>query len=174
MQKNGTIPQNRLNLRHPYQPQGDKCLLQTVSNSGQRPESNSSSIRTVDSCPITTTNSIGFPSQGFSRSPQMVLKHFLSTGQTQPFSFMGSDNNRFPSSSGHIEKEGNWCPMGEPSNQSPALFHSVSQQALRYVWQDSPWKSKLREHFTLPLPSLGALQRMLGKRSPPYMKEWVF
>lgn len=80
----------------------------------------------------------GFLSQGFSRSPWMALKHSLSIGQTQPFSFMGSDNNCFPPSSGDYRERRKLVPRGGPSSRSPALFHSVSQQALHYLWQDSP------------------------------------
>lgn len=99
----------------------------------------------------------GFLSQGFSRSPWMALKHSLSIGQTQPFSFMGSDNNCLPSSSGEYRERRKLVPRGGALHQKPSSFPFCLSASLALSVAGQPMEIKAEATFTystLPFCSL--------------------
>lgn len=100
----------------------------------------------------------GFLSRGFSRSPWMALKHSLSIGQTQPFSFMGSDNNCFPPSSGEYRERRKSVPHGG-LQQKPSSFPFCLSARLALPMAGQPWKSKLRPHSPTALLAFCSLPR---------------
>lgn len=153
MARNGKFLQNWWNLGNPYQSQGEKWLFQTVSGSGQKPEANGSSIRTVDLCPIKTPDSVRLSLHACSiASPQRALKHPMSIGQTQSsFVLWEALVTALGLPQGSSDK-GNWCLW------TGVLFllclSELEYADLYRLWQDSLWKPKLRPRSPSALSGL--------------------
>lgn len=180
MARNGKIPQNWLDLRHPYQPQGDRRLFQTVSNSCQMPEPNGSSSEWCICVPLRQLIQSGFLSHLLSASHWITLKHSLSIGHTRLlFNLKGSYPSVLVLAQGSVEKGGNWCkgtPLLEPLRFFGSVFQSLNTQAYttfgKTAQGNQSWGQVHLQHFqpfcSVPWVPSG---EYLGKGSLPYTKE---
>lgn len=116
--------QNWLHLRHPCQPQGDKCLFQTVSGSCQMPESNGSPIRMVDLCPIKKVIQSSFLSPLFQHKPLDSSQTPLVNRTDSSLVLWEALITVLALTQGSVDRGGNWCQVG-CSLLEPLFFHSV-------------------------------------------------
>lgn len=142
--------------------------------------------------PAKCLNPMDLPSEWWICVPlrQLIQSSFLShlfqheplnSSQTPPFnrtdthllSFMGSPCNCFSSHSGECRQSRELVPGGGLFARTTAIFLlcplELWHAGLHHLWQDSPWKPKLRPRSpsalsALLFPSPGAPQRVFAKR----------